>query len=208
MGNFEEACALSCEKWIDSFPAEIPKHKFSKKHTEKIEEIFKKELKENEHKLSKKTVKFILIAAILLSLTITAFAVPSSRKFIVERFSNHSEYSVVDTDDTENVKFLKLNYIPTGFEKVKEYASNDIYIQNYRNSDKYFYVEKYIVNTSINFDSEKYNSNEIKINGMNVVYYTSDNEINGVIFNNGEYTFIINGNISKKELVNIAQNIG
>ena len=34
-----------------------------------------------------------------------------------------------------------------------------------------------------------------------------DNELKGIIFNNGEYIFIINGNIDKKELVNIAQNV-
>lgn len=35
MTAFEEVCLLSCEKWVDSFPMEIPKHNFSKKHNEK-----------------------------------------------------------------------------------------------------------------------------------------------------------------------------
>lgn len=207
MGNFEEACALSCEKWIDSFPAEIPKHKFSKKHTEKIEEIFKTEPIKNKRKLSKKTVKFILIAAILLSLTITAFAVPSSRKFIVEKFSNHSEYTVIDTDDAENVTSLKLGYIPKGFEKEEEYKSNGFYVKIYKNFDKSFTVEKHKLSAYIDFDTEKNNSENIEINGINAVYYKSDNEVKGIIFNNRDYIFVVEGNIGKDELVDIAQNV-
>lgn len=37
MSNLEEVCLLSCESWVDSFPNDIPKHKFSKKHNEKNE---------------------------------------------------------------------------------------------------------------------------------------------------------------------------
>lgn len=207
MSNFEEVCLLSCESWVNSFPAEIPKHKFGKKHTEKMKEIFQTEPKENKHKLSKKTIKFILIAAILLSLATTVFAIPACREFIVEKFSNHSEYNVVDTNYAKNVTSLKINYIPIGFEKTEEYTSNDFYIENYKNTELYFYVNKYIIDTTIGYDTEKYDSESIKINGMDAVYYMPDNEMKGIIFNNGEYIFIINGNIDKKELVKIAQNV-
>lgn len=207
MSNFEEVCLLSCENWIDSFPAEIPKHKFGKKHTEKMKEILQTEPKENKHKLSKKTIKFILIAAILLSLATTVFAIPACREFIIEKFFNHSEYNVVDTSYAKDVTSLNLNYIPTGFERTEEYTSNDFYIETYNNNYQYFYVKKYKLNTNIGYDTEKYNSENIRINGIEAVYYMPDNELKGIIFNNGEYIFIINGNIDKKELVKIAQNV-
>lgn len=207
MSNFEEVCLLSCENWIDSFPAEIPKHKFSKKHTEKMKEIFQTEPKENKHKLSKETIKFILIAAILLSLATTVFAIPACREFIIEKFFNHSEYNVVDTSYAKDVTSLNLNYIPTGFERTEEYTSNDFCIETYNNNYQYFYVKKYKLNTNIGYDTEKYNSENIRINGIEAVYYMPDNELKGIIFNNGEYIFIINGNIDKKELVKIAQNV-
>lgn len=207
MSNFEEVCLLSCENWIDSFPAEIPKHKFSKKHSEKMKEIFQTEPKEKKHKLSKKTIKFILIAAILLSLAITVFAIPAYREFIIEKFFNHSEYIVVDTSYAKDVTSLNLNYIPTGFERTEEYTSNDFYIETYNNNYQYFYVKKYKLNTNIGYDTEKYNSENIRINGIEAVYYMPDNELKGIIFNNGEYMYIISGNIDKKELVKIAQNV-
>ncbi|MCI6254178.1 DUF4367 domain-containing protein [Eubacterium coprostanoligenes] len=207
MSNFEEVCLLSCESWVDSFPDEIQKHKFSKKHTEKMKEIFQTDTKENKYKLSKKTIKILLIAAILLSLATTVFAIPACREFIVEKFSYHSEYNVVDTSDAKNVTSLKLNYIPVGFEKTEEYISNDFYIENYKNIDKSFTVQKCELSTNIGFDTEKYNSENIRINGIDAVYYRSDCEEKGIIFNNGEYIYIISGNIDKKGLVDIAQNV-
>lgn len=203
MNHFEEVCLLSCENWVDSFPAEIPKHKFSKKHTEKMKEIYQTEPKDNKHKLSKKTIKFLLIAAILLCLTVTVFATPASKEFIIEKFFNHSEYNIVDTNDAKKVTFLKLNYIPAGFEKTEEYE----YAFLYRKKDKYITVEKCELTANINFDTEKYDSENIQINGIDAVYYRSDNEVKGIIFNNGDYIFIVNGNISKNELVKIAQNV-
>ncbi len=203
MSNFEKVCLLSCENWVDSFPAEIPKHKFSKKHIEKIKEIYKTESKENKHKLSNKTIKFLLIAAILLSLATAVFAIPASKEFIIDKFFNHSEYNVVDTSDAKDVTSLKLNYIPVGFEKTEDYG----YAYLYTKVDKSFTVQKCELFTSIDFDTEKYDSESIKINGIDAVYYRSDFEEKGIIFNNGEYIFIVSGNIDKKELVNIAQNV-
>ena len=56
---------------------------------------------------------------------------------------------------------LNLNYIPTGFEKTEEYISNDFYIENYKNIDKSFTVEKCTLTANIGFDTEKYDSENI-----------------------------------------------
>lgn len=138
MSNFEEVCLLSCESWVDSFPAEIPKHKFSKKHTEKMKEIFQPKPKETKHKLSKGTIKVLLIAAVLLAFATTVFAVPAWREFTIEKFFNHSEYNVVDASDAKDVTSLKLNYIPVGFEKTEDYG----YAYLYTKVDKSFTVQK------------------------------------------------------------------
>lgn len=39
MSEFEEALWLSAENWTDSFPTDLPKHKFSKKHNKVINDI-------------------------------------------------------------------------------------------------------------------------------------------------------------------------
>lgn len=203
MSNIEKACLLSCENWVDSFPTEIPNHKFSKKHTEILKNVLRHETEKKQHKLSKKTIKILLIAAILMSLATTVFAIPASREYIIEKFFNHSEYNVVGTGDVKEVTSLKLNYIPTGFEKTEDYGN----ILLYEKGDKSFSVQKSELTATIKFDTEKHGSETLTINGREAVYSKSDNNEQGLIFNNGEYIYVISGNIDKEELVNIAQNV-
>lgn len=202
MSAFEEAVWLSCEKWVDSFPTDIPKHHFSEKHNEIINEIIYGKQEKTKHKLSKGTIKVLLIAAVLLAFATTVFAVPASREYIIEKFFNHSEYAVIDNSDFKKVTPLNLNYIPTGFEKVEDYG--DTYL--YRKNNKFFTVQKCELSAIVDFDTEKYERENIKINGADAVYFRTNDELNGVIFNNGKYIFIVNGNICKDDIVNIAQN--
>lgn len=207
MSNFQDVCLLSCEKWVDSFPDEIPKHEFSQKHNEKMKTLFQDEPKDKKHKLSRKSITFILIAAIIMAIATTAFAIPTCREFIIEKFTDYSEYNVVNPKNAKMVESLKVNYIPDGFKKAEEDKTNDFYVEIYDNNDKYFFVKKYTLDTNIGYDTEKYDSEKIKINGIDAVYYRTDNELDGIIFNNSEYIFVVNGNISKEELVKIAQNV-
>ena len=94
MTNFEKACKMSAEKWVASLPDEVEAHKFSQKHIDAINEIIYPKPALKVKKLSKKTVRFIIIAAVLLALATTAIASPAFRQFTLKDFSNHSEYRV------------------------------------------------------------------------------------------------------------------
>lgn len=203
MTVFEETCLLSCEQWVDSFPSDIPKHKFSKQHNNNMKKLLKGNQQKEKYKFSKKTIRFLIAAAILLSLTITAFAIPLRREFIITKFSNHSEYNVSDTSHAKQVKSLTVNYVPNGFEKTEDYGYSCVY----KNGDQEFVVEKSMITASIGYDTEFYDDEIIEINGIEAVYYKSNDVNGGIIFNNGEYIFWISGNIAKEELVKIAQNI-
>lgn len=207
MSAFEEAVWLSCEKWVDSFPMDIPKHHFSEKHNEIINEIIYGKQEKTKHKLSKATIKVLLIAAILLAFATTVFAVPASREYIIHKFFNHSSYNVTDVDAFSKVDSLELNYIPYGYIQTNESKSNYAYSKTYENDQNYFSVDKHTINTFVDFDTEKYNCEDIIINEIIGIFFMTDNSEKGIIFNNAEYIFIISGNIDKEELVNIAQNI-
>ena len=202
MSVFEEALWLSSEDWVDSFPTNIPKHKFSKKHNKIINELIYSENEKVKFKLSKRTIKVLIIAAVLLALASTAFAFPESREFIINKFFNHSQYNVVYNGKVKKVDSLTVNYVPSGFEKVEDHG----YSYVYKNGDKEFVVEKMTIDTSIGYDTEKYDNEIIEINGVDAVYYRSNNVNNGIIFNNANYIFWISGNIEKEELIKIAQN--
>ena len=205
MSNFEEICLLSCEKWVDSFPDDIPKHKFSEKHEKIMKPLLACQSKDNKRRLSGKIIRFLIIAAVIMAVAATVFAIPLSRKFIIERFSDHSEYSVQDTSEAQEVKSLELNYVPTGFKKTEDYG----YIYLYENGNKYFSVEKMDLNSTVGFDTEKYEYEHeyLIINDANAIYYQSSENVSGILFNNGNYIFLLDGNIGKDELVKIAQNV-
>ena len=95
MTNFEEACKMSAEKWVASLPDEVEAHKFSQKHIDAINEIIYPKPALKVKKLSKKTVRFIIIAAVLLALATTAIASPAFRQFTLKDFSNHSDIGLV-----------------------------------------------------------------------------------------------------------------
>jgi len=205
MTAFEKVCAFSCEQWADSFPPDIPKHKFTEKHNKAMNELLYGKPIEYKHKISENSVKFLLIAAILLAVATTAFAVPSFREFTIDKFFNHSEYEVVDKNKIYEVDSPPiLHYIPKGF-----VLTDNEYIEHveYTNGDMKFSVTKYEMDGQIGFDTEKYPSEKIIINGMEAVYYRADEIFEGIIFNNGKYIYSVSGNIGKEELVKIAQNI-
>lgn len=68
MTNFEEACKMSAEKWVASFPDEVEAHKFSQKHIDAINEIIYPKPAVKVKKLSKKTVGLSLLRLFCLRL--------------------------------------------------------------------------------------------------------------------------------------------
>ena len=207
MTNFEEACKMSAEKWAASLPDEVEVHKFSQKHIDAINEIIYPKPAVKVKKLSKKTIRFIIIAAVLLALATTAIASPAFRQFTLKDFSNHSEYRVGDTKKAKVVSSLKLNYIPDEFKMVDKYESVNLFSFSYKNGEQSLDVEKLYLRSSIAFDTENSVKEELQINGADAAYYRTADNWGTVIFNNGEYIYHISGNISKEELVKIAQNV-
>lgn len=207
MSAFEEALRISGEEWIASFPSDLPKHKFSRKHNKAIKDIISGKKEKNNHNLSKRTIKILLIAAVLLAFITTVFAVPVSREYIVQKFFNHSSYNVKDIDKISNVELMKINYIPNGFSITDEYKSKYVYSVTYSNEQEHFSVDKHAINTYVNFDTEKYDCENISINGIDGLFYVTENSQKGIIFNDANYIFVVSGNIDKNELINIAQNV-
>lgn len=85
MSQFEEALWLSAENWADSFSTDLPKHKFSKKHNKVINDIIYGK-QDKKIKLSKGTIKVLLIAAVLLAIATTAFAIPKAENILSINF--------------------------------------------------------------------------------------------------------------------------
>lgn len=68
MDVFKEAVILSCENWVNSIELPIEKHVFSKKFEKNMSILFDKMRGDKYHKFTRKTTRFLIAAAIILSL--------------------------------------------------------------------------------------------------------------------------------------------
>lgn len=163
MNNFAKACILSNEEWIDSFPSEITPYKYSKHHNRKMQKLFSKMRKDKYHKYTKNTMRALIVAAIISSMTLTVFAIPLSRDYILRKLFNYSSYTIKDTGSSEIVSSLTIGYIPDKFKINDKFESNNIYSYEYLINDKYIIISKYTLDNKINFDTEMFNHKEILI---------------------------------------------
>lgn len=207
MSVFEEACYLSNQRWCASLPTELEEVTFSKQHQKRMNLLFDKMRNGRYHRFTRRATAALIAAIIAVSVTVTAFAVPATREFIIKRFFDHSQYSVVNGERTF-VEGINIGYLPEGFEKTDEYSSEKGTILNYTYTSQSQWIEigKMTLNTNLGFDTEMYNSVEIVHNGLTYIYSQSDSHA-ACIWNDGEYIYRLTSNLTKDELLEIAFSI-
>lgn len=203
MDNFSEACLASCDKWLSSYP-DTEAFAFSSHFNRRMKILTDKMRKDRYHRLTRKTVCAIIAAALIAAITVTTFAVPSSREYIIEEFSDHFSYKTESTNFVRKLDSLNIGYIPEGFEKTDEYYLTTEICIVYQKDDIWFTVSKYTIDTEIDIDLSP---RETKIiNGNEYLIFTTDST-NGIIWNNGSYIYMVSGSANKDEILNIALNM-
>ena len=119
MGVFEQACILSNESFLKTIPDVLPEPQYSRKHIRAMSRIINKMRNDRYHRLTTGTIKVLVVAAVILSLALTAFAIPSIREYVITQFKTHSVFRAVSTEDSQYVTDLTVGYIPEGFELVE-----------------------------------------------------------------------------------------
>lgn len=201
MLKFETAVQMSLDAYVDSLPENVPNHTFSKKHIDAIDSLIypKKEIKVK--KSSSKIIRFIIIAAVLLSLAVTAVATNVSREYTIDKYQNRLEYRVENKKNMPKLTPLKVGYVPQGYDKTGQYKTEEY---TFSKLDKHFVVDKYTLDVSVEvFDDD---SEIIEINGAKAFFCKTSN-YNRLVFNDGKYIYEVMGNIDKDEIVKIAQSL-
>lgn len=201
MSVLEEALLLSCELKTDELDCD-KEFSFSASFEKKMNGLLDRMRGNKYHKFTKSAVRAMIIAAIVLSFSATVFAFPSARQYVIAQFSDHNTYKVSDADDKSFAEDIYIGYIPEGFTENSFSEGGGLSITaEYSKNDRWFFVQKSILDTKINYDAE--NEEIIKHNGIEYRYHSSG-EAKGIIFNDGSYIFNVSGNISKDELKKIA----
>lgn len=208
MNNFQQACEMSCARWLSSLPQSPENHEFSEKHNKEMKKLFIKMRGNKYHRFTKATARAILVAAIILALAATAFAVETRRHYALKPFSNYTEYSVASGKVNKDVDEISLHYIPKECYLSATYDMSDTLLYEYiSDSGVRFNVNISEQSGLINFDTENYDCTTAQINGVEYVIFSDGKNYNGVLFNKYGYNIVVDGEIDRDELLVISENI-
>lgn len=208
MSNLQKACEMSLERWIDSLPENPEKHKFSKKHNREMKKIINSIDGKKRLHFTKKTARAILVAAIILALAVTAFAIETSHNYDLNPFNIYTEFSVDSENGNKDIDEISLHYIPDGFSMIYDSVLEDHRIYEYTNENSVWFNVHFIEANSVsNLDTEKYECSTIEFNGTEYIVFSDGKDYNGVVCNKDGYYIIVDGVMNSDELLDIAENV-
>ncbi len=193
---------------------DIPHNHFSLRHRRAMRKILSANQPERRGLRSLPPSKRIVIATMLIFLalvTVTASAA-AIKGFIRKRHRDNTQLFAVNAENSPGL--IEYEYylpeIPDGYELYEKdttkYSACKIYI-NSENRALTFYqnVKKYY---DQHFDNEKKPFEEVEINGhygLYIDYGTEKMEHGDLVWDNGDYILEISGDLSKSELISLAQ---
>lgn len=208
MSKLAIACELSFNDWLATFPEVIPEAERSEKHEKWKKKLFNKMRNDRYHTFTTKTIKVMLVAAIISALLLTAFVIPSSREFILDRFDIASRYKITENNKNSVTGEISVGYIPDGFELVEqgEYVKT-IYNKYESKDERFFTIFKFPSSMEVDFNTEGSISEEIIVDRTKYIYCKGNLGINNLIWTKYDYVYRISGPISRDEMINISKTI-
>lgn len=208
MSKLAEACALSFEEWISTFPETMPRAECSPQHEKWKKKLFNKMRNDHYHVLTTKTIKIMLVAAILCALLMSAFVFPSSREGFVNSFDDFSIFKV--TKDNNNYINYEINvgYIPEGYVLSDNFDTGKYKMTKYVNEEgNFFKIIKQSSSITVNYNTEEQFSTEIIVNNVKYVCSTGDSGVNNIVWTKNDYVYRISGTFNNNELLEIAKGV-
>ncbi len=209
----EEAATKADEKLGESLNVSSEEIVFSEEHEKKMKRLFNKERRTQKRKKYFKytqRIACILLAFVLVS-GVTIFSVDAWRikflNFVLESNEPNTDFNFSDNGGTtysdDNVI---LHYVPMGFEiDDVQNSKRRIYLR-FSNGDMYFGITVNGINGSYSIDTENAVVERITINNNEGIYSSNEN-INILVWHDDEYVYRITANISEDEIIKIAENL-
>ncbi len=207
MTPLEEACSISLKRWVDSLPDNIEPYQFSKKHERRMKVLFNKMRGGRYHSITTRATVLLVAAILIFAMAVTAMAIPYTREFIIEKFFDHSTYTVVGGEYSE-IGDIEIGYIPEGFEKNYEMCGAAEHIISFQstNNKGWFDIKVSLSNQETYLDTELYTTEEKIVDNIKYTIYFNDTS-NGIICNKSNYVIKASGSISLEELFTIIDSI-
>ena len=208
MTKLAQACELVMEDWYETFPEVLPEPEYSKKHIKWRNKLFDKMRGGYYHRFTTKTVRVMMVAAVLCALLLTAFVVPSSREFILDKFEKYTAFQLTEDNKNSVNGEINVGYIPEGYEFESNVEVDKNILVRYINSNgDFFTIIKSSSSAKADVNTEFYDSEELIIDGVSYIYCKGNLGVNNLIWTKNDYVYRIDGAITKEELIKIAQNL-
>lgn len=205
------------EDYIDFSEETIIQHTFSKRFERKMARLIRQQKSFYFPMIRtpiRRTVTIMVTVIIILSTTVISVSALREAfiRFITEIFDTHTEVQTIQ-DDTAPGSFediYAITNIPDGFEVV--FKNDNIteapaLITEYRNSQQYIIFSQYIKpRYDVNVNTEGYEMVRIDVNG-NEGFMIDMVDNYYIAWDNGDYIFEIDSNISKDILINMAKSV-
>ncbi len=185
---------------------------FSERHEKIMQQLFQKERKKARKKkwisYTKRAACFLLALVVISGITI--FSVDAWRvkflNFVLEGGEPNSNYNFNEGGNAYSDGEITLGYLPEGFELVENVSSRENISLTFAKGDWYFTFKVSSIDINSSIDTEDGNTERITINGNEAIFTTNPN-INAVIWHDDKYSYRVLGNITKEELIQIAKNV-
>ena len=156
----------------------------------------------------------IIVLALVISLTATAFSVKAIREavieFFIETFTTHSEVSVEGEEIPFEMEFERVEpqYLPEGFTLSRDLSDDNSCFIEYTNKERNIinYSQNVNAGTPLSVDTESIDFETVYINGLEGIMY-ENNGFNIIVFGDKKYYYDIYGQVSMEELQKIAESI-
>lgn len=208
MTKFEKACEMSFNDWIATIPDIVPEAEYTDKHAKWLKKLFNKMRDDRYHVFTTKTIKVLLVAAVLTALLLTAFVIPSSREFIVDNFEIFSTYELTESNNNSVNGEITVGYVPEGFELVENGVySKVLYSEYVSKENNALTIYKYPSSMKVDFDTETGNAEYITFDNVTYTVCTDANKIYTVVWTQNDYIYQVYGQFEKKDILKIAQSV-
>ena len=215
------------ENWMNNLPSKEELDKtisFSDEFKTKMEKLIKREKKPYYIYVNTTGKRVaVIVAAIIIAGTL-AMSVEAIRKPVVEFFVQTFEkisrvtFAVDENSATESqvktipnkilVKY-ELPYIPKGFDEIAFQSEDELGIViEYTDSKNNIigFNQSLLKGNTLGIDTEGTNTEEIYIGEHKGVFW-SNKGYNNILWNNGEYAFMVTGTLPKETILDLARNI-
>ncbi len=211
----KKGAKLAEKNIVDSLKIPDTPVEFSKEHTNKINKILKRERNKERIQVMSRISKYAacFLLAVVLAGGVSILSVDAWRTQFLNFIFNPDERGTAffvneNGGTTYEGKHMRLDYVTYGFEVVKEEFGKHTSDESVRfeYADKFVNISIDSIDTIVSIDTEDGTIEPININGIDG-YYTSNPNINSVVWHTEQYKICVYGNIEKNELVKISENL-